>query len=126
METDDWLTHNRNFLDKSFKNIYIIMFFTMLIPFVALYIPILKPSDELLAFWFQRSGSIIVVLALWIELKNNKANSLINPRGFITEEFEVIKKEYGKRHSFVTWFGFWVAIIGSIIWGYGDILFKLT
>ena len=77
-------------------------------------------------FWFMRSGSIMVLLAVVVEyrlnqhtLKNiNKKHKMSGANGFTWNLLN--SKEHNKiaivTHSFV--------VIGTLIWGYGDFLNK--
>ena len=77
-------------------------------------------------FWFMRSGSIMVLLAVIVEYKlNQKTLKNINQKskmstvtGFPTNLLN------SKEHNRVSIFAHSFAILGTIIWGYGDFLNK--
>jgi len=79
------------------------------------------PEGETNATWFQRSGSLIVVCALWLEFNLFKVNDLVNPTGIITEDGDRFFIRYGRYFSTLKYVGAVVALIGTIIWGYGDL-----
>ncbi len=78
-------------------------------------------------YWFQRSGSVVVVLAAWLEYRQ------------IKPFFDVLKLKDKAANAGNKYFGLWaedtvrnffsgialfLAIAGTIVWGYGDLLFK--
>lgn len=80
--------------------------------------------------WFQRSGSIAVLLALWVEYKLFKVSGLSNPRnkdGQSYEDLECADTLYNEFSGYVEVLKISaaiVAILGTLICGYGDILYK--
>ena len=61
-----------------------------------------------------------------IELKNNGISGYIYPSGRGTSHNTELKNEYGLYFNSIKWLGFVLAIVGTIIWGYGDIPFGNT
>ncbi|MEJ6123249.1 hypothetical protein MT390_15415 [Vibrio sp. 2-Bac 85] len=81
--------------------------------------------------WFQRSGSITVLLAVWAEFKIFKLNESINPRSKSGQTWDNLKhadilhkKFAGYLNSFKV-IAAMLAISGTIICGYGDLLYEL-
>ncbi|WP_413693774.1 hypothetical protein [Psychromonas sp. KJ10-2] len=103
-----------------------IIVLAVLIPFISIFVPSLMPNSETVATWFQRCGSIVVALAVWIEIKNNAISGYIYPSGLSTGEYTILKSEFGLYFNLIKWSGFILAIIGTLIWGYGDIPLKNT
>ena len=103
-----------------------IVFVAIGVPLIAFFCPNLMPEGETTATWFQRSGAIVVALAVWIEIKNNAISGYIYPSGISSSEFTELKNSYASYFNLIKWLGFALAIIGTIIWGYGDIPFKKT
>lgn len=76
-------------------------------------------------YWFQRSGSLMVLFAVLLELNSLKyhdvkgsKNTFVNGKPVaISEEFPTFKKA-------MRVVGFLLAITGTFIWGYGDLPFK--
>ena len=93
-------------------------------PYIAWY-SVFMPDGENSGVWFQRSGSVTVVLAVSIEFFLLRVESNINP----TNDTPSQVWELGEKYRF--WFNaaqvsaITMAVIGTIIWGYGDI-FKNT
>jgi len=78
--------------------------------------------------WFQRSGSIIVLCAVWVEFVLFNINHISNPISTsgkswndekISNTFTV---KYSKAIRFLKYFAALMAIVGTFIWGYGDIV----
>lgn len=86
----------------------------------------LMPDKENLASWFQRSGSIMVVLAVWAEFKLLAIEGYISPSGTAyVVPFDT--PAYFKTLYKVVSVTLVVAIIiGTVIWGYGDLLIRST
>jgi len=122
----EWIDKSRNAIKSSLLTTLPIVVAAILIPFIALNIPSLMPESETVATWFQRCGAIVVTLAVWIEIKNNAISGYIYPSGISTSEYVVLKKDYGLYFNLIKWSGFILAIIGTLIWGYGDILLQNT
>ncbi|WP_394224455.1 hypothetical protein [Alteromonas gracilis] len=80
---------------------------------------LLKPSTEELGVWFQRSGSLIVLFAVLGEYYVSKMASTLRPAGHvgITKMEETLPKTVGLFHLIALF----LAIIGTFIWGYGDL-----
>ena len=75
-------------------------------------------------YWFQRSGSLMVFFSIALEVEQSK---------YITRkentEFRIgtpihIGKELSEIRNYIKRFSIVLILIGTIIWGYGDLLFK--
>ncbi|MFT7043664.1 MAG: hypothetical protein ACJAW7_002426 [Candidatus Azotimanducaceae bacterium] len=88
----------------------------------AAYNSILIPCEEKPAIWFQRSGSVVVVFAVWIEYKLFNINGYINPTGLIASFDEINNQKYGTIHKIASGLAAILAVSGTVIWGYGDLL----
>ena len=75
-------------------------------------------------FWFQRSGSIMVLMTAWVEYKLSRINADINPppSGYVAEL--KWREKYGKRYKTISYVALGFIVLGTFIWGYGDIPFK--
>ena len=82
-----------------------------------------RPSTELVSTWFQRSGSIVVLLAVLIEFNIFKAKSELDFKGLIDNEIPDLHKKFDKKVCLYSCLGVIIAITGTVIWGYGDILY---
>ena len=86
----------------------------------------LKPADEDVCEWFQRSGALMVILSVWIEVNLYKTSNHIYLTGFdLGGPDEKLANKYKLIFSLVKYVGVAGALSGTFIWGYGDILYKL-
>ncbi len=92
-----------------------------LAPILALTIP-WRPVDIELGNWFSRSGAAMVVLALLAEANAIKVFNIFNPSGFVETGFNEFHKEYFYWPSRLNKTAFTLIAIGTLIWGYGDLL----
>ena len=96
-------------------------------------------TNESDAIWFQRSGSLIVLFSLLTEYYHLKIKTLVTEikidfgDGKIMTRLENFKeKKLPKEYSdpmfniLIEPITIFTGIIGTIIWGYGDIIFTLT
>ncbi|MGF1804347.1 hypothetical protein L4C31_03745 [Aliivibrio sifiae] len=80
--------------------------------------------------WFQRSGSITVLFAVWAEYKLFKLAELTNPISESGKTWDDMRKSdelqisYSKYIQGIKYFAAVLAIAGTVIWGYGDLLFQ--
>ena len=99
-----------------------IIFVAIAVPFIAIFVPDLMPEKETIGTWLQRSGAVVVAFAVWVEIKNNAISGYIYPSGLSTSQYRELKEFYGLYFNIIKWTGFVLAICGTVIWGYGDIL----
>ena len=80
------------------------------------------------AVWFQRTGSIVVLLAVWIEYKLFRIDRLCNPissSGVTYQDMahrDALTIKYDRGVSVYKLLVAIIAVAGTIIWGYGDII----
>lgn len=96
----------------------------ILVPAISLFDE-LRPQNEILASWFQRSGSLVVLLALFAEYQLLKIREIMNPSGLITKDDEYCRDRYGSAYDCLVYVGLTCALFGTLIWGYGDLIVKL-
>ncbi|MBY6213267.1 hypothetical protein KUV95_17095 [Microbulbifer agarilyticus] len=103
-----------------------LLILAILVP-IAAWHGILQYGNDL-PLWFQRSGSITVLFAVWVEFKLFSLSGLTNPISPNGQTFsdlknrDVLTSKYGKRISHLKYVAAILAISGTAIWGYGDIL----
>ncbi len=97
----------------------------ILIPVFA-YHGMLKPVNELLGIWFQRSGSIVVIFAVWLEYSLLKLQSNV----VLTDMVETTKRypieKYTPLYKGLQVIAAALAVVGTVIWGYGDLAIAKT
>ena len=87
---------------------------------IAAYNSIFIPCEEKPEIWFQRSGSIVVLFAVWIEYKLIKINGDVNPSGSSYSQQQKLNTKYGTAYKIASYLVAVLAISGTFIWGYGD------
>ncbi|MFC1235977.1 hypothetical protein [Vibrio sp. F74] len=90
---------------------------------------ILKGSIDA-SSWFQRSGSIMVLFAVWAEFKLFKLSANLNPRSKNGQTWEdlghadVLHKEFVGYLATFKIIAAMLAIMGTLICGYGDLIHR--
>jgi hypothetical protein len=88
---------------------------------LSLYIEV-RPQGETQSTWFQRSGSITVFIALFSEYLLFIINKAIFPTGIWGEDKWPMRLKYGKKSKTLSFLFLFSAALGTVIWGYGDLL----
>lgn len=83
---------------------------------------IYKPSNESSGVWFQRSGAVTAVFALLaITLQTAASRKLVVP-GVLADKAKIeVLNRFRWRFAFCENFSFLLTVIGTLIWGYGDV-----
>ncbi len=111
---------------KKHRIIFIVFtVFACLAPLLAISIPYF-PHTENAATWFQRSGSAVVALSIIAESSAISIYNELNPSGFVSIDFEKLEIKYNKLPKKYTKISLSLIALGTIIWGYGDLLFTST
>ena len=97
----------------------------LLTPIIVITIPWL-PEKENLAHWFQRSGSLVVILTLIAESSAIAIYNILNPSGFVGTSFAEVSKQYESLPKKYTKISLLLIGIGTFIWGYGDLFIQNT
>jgi hypothetical protein len=84
---------------------------------------IFKPQAEPLGQWFARSGAMMTVIAVFAQFKAASIATMIQGRAF-GESWEFYRK-YKRRQAFAAGLSLVLVVLGTIVWGYGDLLFPL-
>lgn len=95
------------------------------IPFMSVFFSNFIPNGETPGGWFQRSGSIMVALAVWSEIKNNVLSPYFDLQGLVSTDAITLQKDYEIYFLLIRWVGLIFAILGTLVWGYGDIALNL-
>ena len=93
---------------------------------VAAYYSILIPDKEPANMWFQRSGSLSVLFAVWVEYKLYKINEDANPPGLVSGQSSSLNKKHKGIYTKIQYIAVIFAVFGAFIWGYGDIVKTIT
>lgn len=89
---------------------------------VAAYFSFLRPEGEAADIWFQRSGALSVLFGVWAEYNLSKVNEHINLSGIVISAQTELSERYKLRYRIAQYLGVLLAISGTVIWGYGDLL----
>ncbi|MCY3597486.1 MAG: hypothetical protein OXG71_08655 [Rhodospirillales bacterium] len=74
--------------------------------------------------WFQRAGSVVVCLSVWLEIQQLLAKAPVATRVTINDRSVFVAPDVPKARKalhLIAWGGLFV---GTLIWGYGDLLFR--
>jgi hypothetical protein len=99
-----------------------LLFLSVALP-VAAFHGLLRPDFETYASWFQRSGALMVFFAVWAEFRLQSISGLVDPNGYVVAEFRAFEP-YKPWWSIFRISGLVLALIGTFIWGYGDLFFR--
>ena len=93
---------------------------SVILPAVVLILPI-RPQEESLDTWFQRSGSLMVVLALLAEMRAYQMFDVFKPSGLVDTTYKSAKAKYFPQVKLFNLCAFILITAGTVIWGYGDL-----
>ncbi|MCK4827445.1 hypothetical protein KA005_67575 [bacterium] len=85
---------------------------------------IAMPAYEDPATWFQRSGSTMVVISLLAEFKLFSIQAYFDHHDTAMFAIIIPPKAYKNAHKIIVTSATVSIVIGTIIWGYGDIVIK--
>lgn len=111
-------------MKSSFKKSYYLMGVALLTPFIACLLSGLRPFNETIPEWFQRSGSIMVFIAATSEFNALRFSGLFNAM-VLDKEQSLLKQDNEDSFNFIQTYSFILMSIGTLIWGYGDSIMGL-
>ncbi len=118
----EWADRKSAFLINRLKKSYGIRLFVILSVSFVIYI---KPDVDDWANWFARSGSLLIVLAALTENYVNQIQKEVfreNSHGVYCQIY--IEKRFAPHAKLSKWLDWSIGILGTIIWGYGDLIWK--
>jgi hypothetical protein len=120
IETKEAIDKEVVLIDRGFIIWSLLMASAIMLPVLLL---ILKPDQYLFNTWFQRSGSVIVVISLLSEIKLISLQQIIpsEKHNYLIMN-EYLKNKYKNPLNFASYATYSFVAIGTMIWGYGDIL----
>ena len=75
--------------------------------------------------WFQRSGAIVVLISVILEIRQSLAKQpRANFRHYIDNSPVMIKQYFPTVRNLFHWIAWGGIVIGTLIWGYGDLFFE--
>lgn len=78
--------------------------------------------DEPAEIWFQRSGSLVVLFGLLVEYTLFSINDELFSVGNLKPQEVKLLRKYRIQYASMKYLGLFGAITGTIIWGYGDLV----
>jgi len=114
------------YLNKQFYICALLVLGVLLVFLMLNFLPLLKPNEESIGSWLERSGAIIGAIALVVEFRIKKMENAITHASLKlapslyarVSEYEIHLKWL---HRIVLFYG----VSGAIIWSYGEPLYKL-
>ena len=97
----------------------------LLLPILSWY-SFLMPESENQASWFQRSGSLMVIFSILIEFKLFSIYKYIHPGRVSVVISPYSIHSYQKTYKYISILNISMIVIGTLIWGYGDIITNNT
>ncbi|CAB3802928.1 hypothetical protein LMG28688_05667 [Paraburkholderia caffeinitolerans] len=83
---------------------------------------VLRPGSESLASWFQRSGAITSIFAVFAQYRIS--GFLVSIRGGTFAESWSLYHLFETHHHVLSWVIAVITIWGALVWGYGDLFLK--
>ncbi|MBA6231379.1 MULTISPECIES: hypothetical protein [unclassified Colwellia] len=114
------------YVEKRLALSLILITLAISLPLLALYYPYMPPK-ETIGTWFQRSGSLITFLGVCVEFIIFRVPDYVYANG--SQPGFPCAFDGGGMHEkiyrFVKVTGVIVILLGTLIWGYGDIPFRI-
>jgi hypothetical protein len=102
---------------------YVLLFFAAISPVIG-YCDF-RPKFETREVWFQRSGALTTILALLSTTVKDFASNILSASGFCSEAKVIVKGEFELRFVVIFAVGFFLTVIGTVVWGYGDTILNI-
>jgi hypothetical protein len=80
-----------------------------------------RPQAEPPGQWFERSGAVMTVFAVFAQFKANSIAAMI-AGGTFGESWELYHK-YKRHQAVAAALSLVLVVLGTVVWGYGDLLF---
>ena len=123
-ETQQWIDNEVSKIQKIFWLWLIFLVFSLSGVFALVF---MNPLGEQVGIWIQRSGSLISLLAVIAEVGFiSKLSKLVNISHWATLTCEVyLERKYKRLLNLTIVVTISLASFGTILWGYGDLLYGL-
>ena len=69
--------------------------------------------------WFQRSGAVLVVITVWVQFKLQSVYTYFDQDAYVIPIH--LSTFIEKCYSVIAYLNVFFAIVGTLIWGYGDL-----
>jgi len=81
------------------------------------------PVSDKPEIWFQRSGAITTIFSLFAGAGTASVLGALLPRGLTDLKLEAAREVFEVSFRHIERFAFWLTVVGTVIWGYGDLIF---
>lgn len=103
---------------------FLMLAIAVIVPLAALFIPWV-PNGDTQAVWFQRSGAVTTVFSLLAAtLSISASRNLFKPGTWGSLYAINVLAEYQPNLDRIERISFFLTLVGTLIWGYGDIPFR--
>ena len=90
---------------------------------ISLALDLIVPSDF---YWFNRAGSLMVLFAVILEFRQEYFAQPTRSKGYMEQGVGLlIPTELSRFRKNLRWTAVTLAILGTVIWGYGDVPFRI-
>jgi hypothetical protein len=118
-----WTDEQVVLIERGLRVFHLYMALSIFAPLLSL---LARPHSESFETWVQRAGSIMVVISLLAEIKINELTRLAIKQDHTFLYCNIfLKNKYEKRLSISNYLTFVFISVGTVLWGYGDVLLKL-
>ena len=111
---------------KRERKAFMVFSFLSLLPPMLAIAGICKPVMDTPAEWFQRSGSAMVIFAVFAELFAFRMFDVFKPSGMVENNYKEAAKQYKWQVKYFNAAAICLTIVATLIWGYGDIPFNYS
>lgn len=109
-------------IEAQVRIFYFSLFVMLMVPTLAWFFPWI-PHGETPAEFFQRSGSALLAIGLLAELSAVRVYGILNPSGIVGNDYLEAREKYRNYPARMTYTVLVVIAVGTIISGYGDLLY---
>ena len=114
-------------VEKRIKKSRGLMLLFLLIAVVMTIFPLLgffRPVTESMGSWWQRAGAPVAIFAFLAQNKAQHFGALITPGSFTGPDIERLRAKYRKSQQLGIAASTVLTVVGTLIWGYGDLAVK--
>jgi hypothetical protein len=111
--------------NKPLKNCVVFCWFIFIAVFIFVCllntVELLRPEQESIYTWFERSGALVGACAIFIEFKLKLIDSTLDQAALVFEPEPFAKlSKYESYKQYLHWLALAYGIIGTLIWSYGS------
>jgi hypothetical protein len=107
-------------ITRAFARVFVLCLCAVLPPLISL-TGIFRPQGEPLGQWFERSGAVMTVFAVFAQIGAGGIAAMI-AGGTFAESWQAYHK-YKRLQAIAAGLTLVLVVVGTVVWGYGDLLF---